>query len=270
MTMTKVFDCFMFMNEFELLTIRLEELWGAVDFFVLVEGSHTHTGNPKPFHFRDNEAAFEKYKSKLIAKSVELPVAGKEPWFGWGREIFQRSAINGVLTEHAQLDDIILSSDVDEIPRVRVIEEYRQHADPCCIEQKTYHYNLNCLMEARTVDPKICRYRTVKDMGVADLRYSHQGRAMHVIKDGGWHLSFMGGTEKIIEKVKAYAHYDIRDPNIEAYVSRENVEASVKERKSLFLRDDVRYVGVKGCSDFPRQIMENVQRYIDLGWIVEP
>lgn len=267
--MTKVFDCFMFFNEFQLLTLRLRELEEAVDFFILVEGSHTHTGNPKPFHFKENEATFAEFRDKLIPVSVNLPPDGKEPWFGWGREIYQRSAINAVLAERAKPDDIILSSDVDEIPRASVIEEYRDRSDICAIEEKTYHYNLNCMMETPTVDPKIARYGAMKELGVSSIRYLHQAQPLHVIKNGGWHLSFMGGIDKIIEKVKAYAHYDIRDPNIGTYVSRENVESSVKARKSLFLRDDVKYLYVKDYSDLPRHIMDNFRHYVDLGWILE-
>jgi beta-1,4-mannosyl-glycoprotein beta-1,4-N-acetylglucosaminyltransferase len=266
---TKVFDAFMFFNEYQHLELRLRELHEVVDYFILVEGSKTHTGHPKPFYFRENEAAFAQYRDKLIPIAVDLPAGGKESWFGWGREIFQRSVINAVLAERAQPDDIVLSSDVDEIPRTRVLQEYAGRTDVCAIEEKTYHYNLNTLLEVPTLDPKICRYWNLKPLGVSDLRYYHQAHPVHVIKNGGWHLSFMGGTDKIIEKMKAYAHYDIRDPNIETYVSRKNVEASVKARKSLFLRDDVKYLYAKDYSDLPRHIMENFHRYVDLRWILE-
>jgi beta-1,4-mannosyl-glycoprotein beta-1,4-N-acetylglucosaminyltransferase len=267
----RVYDCFMFFNEFDLLKIRLEELWEAVDFFILVEGSHTHTGEPKPFYFQENRAAFEKYGAKLIARTADLPPHGKEPWFGWGREIVQRSAINGILSELGLHEtDIVISSDVDEIPKVRAIEEYRQRTDICCLEERTYHYNLNCQLGSPTLDPKICRYSDAKRVGVADLRYSHQALPLFAIKDAGWHLSFMGGTEKIIEKMKAYAHYDIREPKMDFFVSRENVEASVKDHKSLFLRDDVKYVHTKDYSDLPKYIRENFQTFVQNGWIVDP
>jgi beta-1,4-mannosyl-glycoprotein beta-1,4-N-acetylglucosaminyltransferase len=269
--MAKTYDCFMFFNEFDLLRIRLREIYDWVDFFVLVEGSHTHTGNPKPFYFKEHQGEFKEFGDKVIARTVDLPPHGKEPWFGWGREIFQRSAINGILEERGLDDqDIVLSGDVDEIPKTKVIEEYRERTDICAIEETTYHYNLNCMLETPTLDPKICRYKSVKEVGVSDLRYYHHAHPVHVIRNGGWHLSFMGGTARIIEKMKSYAHYDVRDPNMATYSSRENVEASVKAEKSLFQRDDVKYLHVNGYPSLPKHITENLKSFAASGWIVDP
>ena len=50
----KIFDCFIFFNEFDLLEIRLTELYDHVDYFVMAEANTTHTGNPKPFYFLDS------------------------------------------------------------------------------------------------------------------------------------------------------------------------------------------------------------------------
>lgn len=272
--MTKVCDCFIYFNEEDLLRTRLEELWDAVDYFILIEGDHTHSGHPKPFYFHENREAFRKYAAKLIVRSIPLPPAGMEPWFGWGREMYQRDYIVTALSQlqpALEEDDIIISSDVDEIPRVRAIEEYKDRQDICCIEETTYHYNLNCQLEIPTIDPKIFRYRTLKEVAPSAMRYHQQAYPVHVIGDGGWHLSFMGGTEKIIEKMKSYAHFDIRDPKMEIYTSRENVEASVKERKSVFLRDDVKYRQVSvDYGNVPRHIAENLEEFQQKGWIVNP
>jgi len=267
---SRIYDTFMYFNEKEHLRIRLEELWDTVDFFVLIEGSHTHTGHPKPFYFKESGPTFFKYRDKLISRQVALPPDGKEPWFGWGREIIQRASINHTLKDLGlQDDDVVLSGDVDEIPRPEAIRAYAGRTDICCLEETNYHYNLNTQLETPTLDPKIFRYQAVKDVGVADLRYYHHAHKIHVIKDAGWHLSFMGGTDRIIEKMKAYAHYDIRDPKTEFYTSRENVEASIRERKSLFQRDDVKYRKPADPDDLPRHILENRRHFIDAGWILE-
>lgn len=268
--MPKVFDCFMFMNEFEHLRIRLEELWDFVDYFILVEGNLTHTGHPKPLYFKECQDEFKEFRGKLIPRVAELPAYGAEPWFGWGREIIQRSTINKILEDMpVAVDDVVLTGDVDEIPKRKAILDYLAREDVCCLEEKNYHYNLNTQLETPTLDPKICRYRSVMERGVADLRYMHKAIPLHVIKDAGWHLSFMGGTDKIIEKMKAYAHYDIREPKMDFFVSRENVEASVRDRKSLFLREDLKYLQVKDYSDLPRRITGNFQHFVDNGWVVD-
>lgn len=264
----KVFDVFMFHNEFDLLRIHLRELWNVVDHFILVEGDKTHTGKLKPFYFEENKSKFSEFSEKLLACKVFLPGTEPEPWFGWGREIYQRSWLNKELEGRADPDDVILSVDVDEIARPSVIEGYRRDY-PCSIEMKNLHYNLNTQLELPTLDPKIARYRTVREIGVSDLRYCHSAMPIHAIQNGGWHLSFMGGTTAIIEKMKSYAHYDIRDPKMTQYVSRENVESSVRSRRSLFMRDDVKYRKNEDLTDLPKRILENFAYFRDLGWVVD-
>ena len=47
-----IIDNFMFNNEKELLELRYHMLKDVVDYFVLSEGNHTYTGEPKPFYGR--------------------------------------------------------------------------------------------------------------------------------------------------------------------------------------------------------------------------
>ena len=47
--MIKIYDCFTFYNEFDLLELRLTELYNYVDYFVIVEADTTFTNRPKPF-----------------------------------------------------------------------------------------------------------------------------------------------------------------------------------------------------------------------------
>lgn len=263
--MTRVYDCFMFHNEFDHLRIRLEELSSAVDFFLLVEGDVTHTGKPKPFYFQENRHLFDDFRDRIIARPVTLPKTDSNTW---GREIIQRAGITHALKEIRPYDDdIILTSDVDEIPRASAVAAYGSREDICCLEQTTYHYNLTCRLAEKTMDPKICRYSEMRDIGAPDLRYYHKRFDLHVLRDAGWHLSFMGGTDKIIEKLTSYAHYDERDPATPVYISRQNVEESIKRRKSLFLRDDVAYEEVHDLSGLPRHITGNRQKFIDNGWL---
>ena len=67
----KVYDCFSFFNELELLKMRFEELDDSVDYFVLVESIETQRGDIKPLYFKDNKHLFEKYLPKVIHVTVE-------------------------------------------------------------------------------------------------------------------------------------------------------------------------------------------------------
>ncbi len=113
----KVYDCFMFFNEIELLKMRLEELDEIVDHFVLVECVETQRGNPKPLYFQENRHLFEKYLDKII----HVVVDESHPEMNlWARENFQRRCIARGLT-HCSPSDLIIISDLDEIPRVESI-----------------------------------------------------------------------------------------------------------------------------------------------------
>lgn len=69
----KVYDCFTFYNEFELLELRLKALWDVVDCFVIVEADKTHTNQPKPFQWR----------LPLVEESIRL-----------GRDIYGRYSLS--------------------------------------------------------------------------------------------------------------------------------------------------------------------------------
>ena len=117
----KVYDCFTFFNEFELLKMRFEELNDSVDYFVLVECTETHRGDPKNLYFSDNKHLFEKYLPKII----HVVVNERHPEMGlWEREHFQRNCILRGL-QGCDPSDIIMISDVDEIPRPAAIAKLR-------------------------------------------------------------------------------------------------------------------------------------------------
>ena len=113
-TSPTIYDCFTFFNELEILKIRLNEMYDAVDYFVLVESEETFRGAPKPLFFYENKNAFTRYKDKII----HIIVKGKfETGSPWAREAFQRNQIMRGL-ENCKKNDIILISDVDEIAAI--------------------------------------------------------------------------------------------------------------------------------------------------------
>ena len=68
----KIYDCFTFFNELDLLEIRLKTMDKFVDYFVIVEANKTFSGAPKESIFLKNQKRFEKWKSKIRYKFIEL------------------------------------------------------------------------------------------------------------------------------------------------------------------------------------------------------
>ena len=59
--MGKIYDCFNFFNELDILELRLNILYEYVDYFVIVESDVTHSGEKKPFYFEDNKERYSKF-----------------------------------------------------------------------------------------------------------------------------------------------------------------------------------------------------------------
>jgi beta-1,4-mannosyl-glycoprotein beta-1,4-N-acetylglucosaminyltransferase len=137
----KIYDCFIFYNELELLKLRLSELYDHVDHFVLCEATVTFQGKPKPLYFDLHKAEFEPFADKIIHVIVDDAEPAKEtpqdaqtqdydPVI-WNREHFQRNALRRGLTSAAE-DDIIIISDCDEIIRPDTVKYrlfFTRHAD---------------------------------------------------------------------------------------------------------------------------------------------
>ena len=127
----RIFDCFMFYDEEVVLDIRLNSLKNFVDCFVIVESKFYHNGKKRNLRFNiDN---FPKFKDKIIyivqdEEPLNLETVKKEDDEGTKsykqifnahkRENFQRNQISKAL-DKANEDDLIMISDVDEIPNLK-------------------------------------------------------------------------------------------------------------------------------------------------------
>lgn len=72
----KIYDLVLVTTELDLLEVRLNTTWDAVDYYVLVESAKTFTGRNKPLllqHALDSSSRFDAYKSKIIYHEVEYP-----------------------------------------------------------------------------------------------------------------------------------------------------------------------------------------------------
>ncbi len=195
--MTKIYDCFLFFNELDLLEIRLSELNDFVDYFVLVEARQNHQGKSKPLYFKENKERFKKWNDKIIHIIVDLPRFNfmdrlmvnlekgrlREPirkingigFFGMGfgglkMDHWQRRLIIKGLKKCGD-EDIIVVSDLDDIPRSEkmreVIELLTKHK-VVTIETDFYNYYINgkvCALngsQIKRAQVRACKFKTLK------------------------------------------------------------------------------------------------------------
>lgn len=252
-----IYDCFTFFNELDLLDIRLHILNETVDKFVLVEATRTHANNPKPLYFKENEEKFKEFADKIIHIIVDDYPAYEN---SWTFEKYQRDCILRGLAD-CQKNDTILISDLDEIPNPDMIKKYKDLAGIKIFKQKMYYYYLN------NIDLKTPFWvnTPTKMLNFEDLSaYEKSPQKVRfakgiMINNGGWHFSFLGGAEKIKEKIKSFAHQEYNQPN---YTDVEIIKKRIIEGKDIFERSKKkRYASVAVDQSFPRYIFKNQDKY---------
>lgn len=260
-----VYDCFTFCTELEILELRLHTLGPVVDRFILVEGSQTFQGQPKPLHYQENRQRFAPILAQYGCELIHVPVTmfpmTDNPW---EIEYFQRNAILRGLKD-AALDDLVMVSDVDEIPHPQAVEavavsfEHRLLPGDVVIayQQKLYSFTLNWLHTRPWYGTRILRRRSL-DMPQA-LRSTITPRPNErVLTDAGWSFSWFGGTQAVRDKAQAFAHAEVNRPE---YLSDANIERSIREGVSLVEGDGNAYVFVDIDETYPRYILNNPEKY---------
>ena len=277
-----VYDCFSFFNELDLLEIRLNVLKDVVDKFVLVEASSTHTGHPKPLFYSENKDRFAAFESKIIHIVIDdfpaPPEHYTEQQVSWMRENFQRNAIMRGLAD-ANEDDLIVISDLDEIPRPEVLTRISAYegVTALALEQFAYYLNFkNYTHETITVTRALSYKNLVDDSSFKGLPVDFRGfdaavnlgptptkarecRPTRVVKNAGWHFSYIGGAEKIVKKIQSIAiEYAHEFSDKKDWIEKEIV------RGGDVTKCGGRFFAVPLDDRFPVWIRENRERFTDL------
>lgn len=194
--MPKVYDCFMFFNELDLLEIRFNILDKHVDYFVLCESTQTFSGKEKPLYFEQNKERFDKWKDKII----HIVIGDYKTDDVFERTAWQKDSIRQALRD-CNPDDIIYYGDVDEIWKPQTIGDkiYK-------LEQTNYSYYLNMRSSEVWQGTNVCTYKNLINLN--DLRANHD----IIIKDAGWHFTNQGGLEQIRKKLQSYDHQEMISP----------------------------------------------------------
>ncbi|KAA8530181.1 hypothetical protein F0562_004890 [Nyssa sinensis] len=201
----RVFDAVVFSNEVDILTIRWNELYPYMTQFVLLESNSTFTGLPKPYYFANNRDQFKFIEPRLTYGTIGGRFKkGENPFV---EEAYQRVALDQLLRiAGIDDDDLLIMSDVDEIPSGHTINLLRWCDDipPILhLQLKNYLYSFEFLWDNKSWRASVHRYQTGK------TRYAHYRRTDNILADAGWHCSFcFRHISEFIFKMKAYSHYD--------------------------------------------------------------
>jgi len=238
----KIFDCFLFFNELDLLEKRLEILYEHVDYFIIGESKETFSGSPKELYYKKNEKRFYKYKNKIIhyivplstkknkIKIIDNPHTNvnksyehkhgskkvKDLNLSVQREIYQRDELCIPLKKTASKKDIILLSDLDEIPRPRLIDNLRKDFSDGLIyhfSQIWYMYWINNQVVKEWFGTRAFTYEKLINKSMDYYRFPTETRSAQdgiILDNAGWHFSYLGGHNMIEVKLSALAFQGYR------------------------------------------------------------
>ena len=254
----KIFDCFMYFDEEVVLDVRLNTLNEFVDYFVIVESKFTHKGDPRDLKF--NHKKFEKFKNKIIyivyeqePKGIEIVNSNdseneksrKYIFNAIYRENGQRNHIEKGL-EHAKQNDIILISDVDEIPNLLNINFDKINEKIILFKQDMFYYKFNLyLPDLIWTGTKGCRkkylinpqwLRNVKDRKYPFYRIDtifskNKYKSIKYINDGGWHFTNIKTAKEIEHKLRSYLHHREFD---ERPLSVEEIDKIIENKQAIY------------------------------------
>uniref|UniRef100_A0A5B6YWV2 Beta-1,4-mannosyl-glycoprotein 4-beta-N-acetylglucosaminyltransferase n=1 Tax=Davidia involucrata TaxID=16924 RepID=A0A5B6YWV2_DAVIN len=201
----RVFDAVLFSNEVDILTIRWNELYPYITQFVLLESNSTFTGLPKPYYFAINRDQFKFIEPRLTYGTIGGRFRkGENPFV---EEAYQRVALDHLLRiAGIEDDDLLIMSDVDEIPSSHTINLLRwcDGVPPILhLQLRNYLYSFEFLWDHKSWRASVHRYQTGK------TKYAHYRQTDYLLADAGWHCSFcFRRISDFIYKMKAYSHYD--------------------------------------------------------------
>ena len=253
----KIYDGFMFFNEIDVLEIRLAETYDAITKFIIVEGARKINGEPnEKMYFTNNKERYAKYMDKIIHVVVdEFPEnPKKDPWE------FERHLRDSIASQWSELNDrdIVMVSDCDEIPRASVISNYKLKDGFSSLVQNIYYDYLNNY-SGRWEWVKILPYYLARNMTPCQIRYTE---AQNKIQNGGWHFTFLGGAEKIREKITSYAHQEYNTPE---YL--DGIEDALETGKDIFKREGVTKTAIPIDNSFPKFVQDNIDWYTNKGYV---
>ncbi|MEG4851313.1 tetratricopeptide repeat protein [Microcoleus sp. B5-D4] len=275
----RIYDCFPFFNEIDILKIRIEELKDVVDKFILVEATKTHSGQLKPLYFKEFIHEFAEYQDQIIHYIVDdMPEVQNNN--RWPLENYQRDCIGLALIElECQDEDIILVSDADEIPRKDKINEAIQllsNNDFVIFTHDLYAHNLDNLQSEWWCGTLACKYKNLKQRTATQVRRSDAGnfasdsKAGYInesrnfghpyIAKGGWSFTWFGTPLSNSYKIQSFAHAEVDDSDARGVeklkydICRPTLEFEASGEYYFDLAD------IEG-KDVPEYLKKNIHRY---------
>lgn len=271
-----VYDSFQFFNELDILLLRMHILNDVVDKFVISESTVTFSGDSKPLYYADNKEMFKEFEHKIIHNVVDDTPMDCNAFM---RDHHQKCAVARGLSG-CKADDIIIFSDVDEIPNPETLKQLIPTIEDgkiYMLAQRLFYCYLDLeeisgkllsvtgefdgVEKPMWLGTKVCRYQMLDTYTTEELRNKEQKAIGVRVADGGWHFSYMGGgknqsvEERVKYKIKSAAHQEYNNRS-----TLSKVRKNIKNKQDIFGRD-AQMIRVKIDETYPAYLRENIDKY---------
>lgn len=225
---------------------------------IVIESDYTHAGDKKELTLLPD--VMKNLTSFWYFAFEDMPNNGDT----WANEKAQRDiAKDHLIDGDVNDDDIILITDLDEVVNPDCIKYFLPSMGCASLRMDKFSYYLNVLEGRQTWNVgRICTWEYLKDKTLSEVRNSP---APYDIPNAGWHWSFLGGVDKIIDKLFAYAHTESLTPFT---TDPENLKRKLENNQSLWTeRPDDLWELLPIDERFPEYIRNNEQYLTDMGLI---
>jgi len=262
----KVYDLILMNTELEWLEIRLHELEREVDYFVILEATETFTGNDKPLYFKQNYDRFSNFSHKIVYHALNL--TGRDGT-AWDREQYSRDAIFTAVFPHLlppaapQEYDVLLVSDIDEIPRPSTLRVLRNcyFPDRTTLRSRFFYYSFQWQhVGDEWFHPQATFFTSLSDtIRPENLRWGGGWD----FPNASWHCSSCFKTvAEMVNKIESFSHQEF---NTESAKEPLEIVRRVRNGVDLFEREGENYEKVE-TEDLPRYLNENRGRFV---WMLD-
>tara|TARA_Y100001970_G_scaffold130346_1_gene160721 strand:+ start:1777 stop:2592 length:816 start_codon:yes stop_codon:yes gene_type:complete len=263
-----IYDCFSYWDEDLLLDLRLNILNDHVDYFVILEGNKTWQNNPKKLRF--NIEKYDKFYDKIIYRAVEDLPDGNDPYL---RENHQRNSISKALV-NSKPNDIIMISDLDEIPNPDVIKNFKPKMRYAAFKQKNFNYKLNLLSTKNPIwmGTKICLKKYLKSpQWLRELKFKKRPfwrldkfRLNNILENGGWHFCNLKTPEQLLYKYQNLCETNdpihFKEKIEEKFLNTDSIRKKISLKEDILGRNDS-FVKVYMDDTYPNYILNNLPKY---------
>lgn len=264
-----IVDAFPFFNELDLLEIRLNELYETVDKFILIESTRTLSNKPKSLYFNENKLRFSRFLDKIDHIIINDELIKNLEWVSdrFTIDWYQKNYPLFHLRNYPD-DTILCFSDLDEIVKAKCINNYNKNRGVGTFLLSNRCYYMNMIFNK-------CYYQPLKKAKISTLGWiRNSGKTLleiretisdYLIEDSGWHFSYLGGSEKIIEKIESFAHQEY---NKEEIKDRKKIEYLISIGKDIYGRNYT-YSVIPIDKNYPKFVLENFSLFLSKKYFLD-